>query len=469
MTDARAPVPGSPAQRREAAAASRAARTRRLLEAPIGSTLARLSAPNMLTTFVAAAVSIAEAWYAGRLGTSALAGVALVFPFVMLTQMLSNGSMGGAMSAAVARALGAGDVRRAERLILHAWVIAIGFAAGSYVLMALFGEPLFRLLGGRNAALEAALAYAAVYFAGCSAQWLCNSMISVMRGVGDMMTPSLLMVGISVVIVPLAGALSLGWGPFPALGVAGLAAGQVVAYALGALIGLAYIAGGRTGLSLRGAFRGLERALFRDILRVGIPACAASAQTVLNIVIMLGIVGSYGETALAGYGLGTRLEFLMTPICFGIGAAMTAMVGANIGAGARERALRTAWTGACTAAAIVGGIGLFFAIWPDLWLGIFLSPEQAETWAAGRAYLSTVGPFYSVFAIGLSLFFASQGAARVLWPLIGSLARLIVVAGSGTLAASLGAPLWLVFAAAGAGMLVYGGIIAASVKITGWR
>ncbi len=96
-----------------AATQARATRTRALLEAPIAPTLAKLAAPNVLAMFVQTVQSISEAYFASLLGVTALAGLALVFPLVMLTQMLSAGAIGGAISAAVARALGAQDSARA--------------------------------------------------------------------------------------------------------------------------------------------------------------------------------------------------------------------------------------------------------------------------------------------------------------------------------------------------------------------
>jgi len=458
------------ATRDSARAAARAAKTKALLEGPIGPTLARLAAPNVIAMIVMAATSIAEGYFAGRLGVSALAGLALVFPLVMLTQMLSAGSMGGAISAAVARALGGGNVARAERLMLHAAVIAVGAALGLAVLVTLFGRPLFALLGGEGDALAAAAAYAGVFFPGCIALWLCHSTLSVVRGTGNMAMPSLLLFLISLFSIPLSGALALGWGPFPTLGMAGLAAGIVGAYAVGAGVAIAYVAAGRTGLSLRNAWGRLERALFWDILRVGLVASLSALQTVLTTVVMVGLVGRFGESALAGYGLGARLEFLMIPIAFGIGAAMTAMVGANIGAQQRERALTVAWRGSFSAAAIVGGIGLVFAAFPDLWLGIFLGAEQSAALEAGRIYFRTVAPFYAFFALGLALYFASQGAGKVLWPVLGGLARMAVAVGGGfALASWTGMGLAGVFAAIAAGMLIYGVLTAAAVRVTRWR
>src|SRR2546428_10915485 len=87
-------------------------RTRVLLEGPIVSTLLRLATPNVLVMFVQASVGLIETYFVARLGTDALAGVTLVFPVLMLMQMMSAGAMGGGISSALARALGAG--RRAD-------------------------------------------------------------------------------------------------------------------------------------------------------------------------------------------------------------------------------------------------------------------------------------------------------------------------------------------------------------------
>src|SRR5688500_1532684 len=95
-------------------------RTRVLLEAPIVRTLLRLGAPNMLVMLVQASIGLIEMYFIGKLGTEALAGVALAFPAVMLMQMMSSGAMGGGISSAIARALGAGRRADAYALVFHA-------------------------------------------------------------------------------------------------------------------------------------------------------------------------------------------------------------------------------------------------------------------------------------------------------------------------------------------------------------
>lgn len=454
----------------DAAAVARASRTRLMLEAPIGSTLGKLAAPNVLAMFVQAAQSIAEAYFASLLGVTALAGLALVFPLVMMTQMLSAGAIGGAISASIARALGAADVGRAATLTLAAWIIATGLAVLMAVLVALFGAQFFILLGGGNETVAAATTYALVFFPGCAAIWLCNASLSVIRGTGNMQIPALLLLMVSVISIPLSGGLSLGWGPLPALGMAGLPLGVILAFSAGAIFAIGYIAKGRTGLSFRGAAGRLNPGMFSDILNVGAMAAINTVLTVITIIMMTGLVGRYGEGALAGYGLGARLEFLMIPVIFGIGAAMTAMVGANIGAGRTDRALRVAWTGSFAAAGIVGSIGLLLAIFPDLWLGMFLDPSNTAALDAGRSYFRLVAPFYAFFGLGLALYFASQGAGRMVWPVISSLSRMAVaLVGALILMTYTEMGVDGIFAAIGCAMLAYGLIIALAIRYGGWE
>lgn len=443
-------------------------RTRAMLEAPIGPTLARFAAPNILAMLVQALMSIAEGVFASRLGGPALAGLALVFPLVMLTQMLSAGAIGGAISSAIARALGANAIGRAGGVVLAAWVIAIAFALASMILMTAFGRPIFELLGGSGPAADAAMAYALVFFPGCVTIWLCNATVSAIRGTGGMMFASIVLLLVSLLTIPLAGTFALGWGGAPSLGMAGLALGSVTAHAFGAVLAIGYLLSGRAGITVRGAR--LVAELFSDIMRVGGIAAINSALTILTIVLMVGAVGRYGADALAGYGLGARLEFLMIPIVFGIGAAMTAMVGANIGAGQTARAMKVAWTGSMAAALIVGAIGAVVAIAPDLWLRIFLSPADTGPLAAGRAYFHIVGPFYGFFAIGLALYFASQGAGRMMWPFLGGVARIVVAFGGSIALASVMKPgVETVYIAIAAGMCIYGLFIVIALLRTGWR
>ncbi|HEX2200376.1 MAG TPA: MATE family efflux transporter, partial [Burkholderiales bacterium] len=170
-----------------------------LLTAPIVPALARLSAPGILLVAFQTLVSVGDTYFVGRLGTAPLAGLALVFPLIMLLQMTSAGAMGGGVSSAIARTLGAGEAGAARRLVVHALFIAAAMAALFTVLLFSFGRPVYALLGGRGEALEAALAYSNIVFGGALAVWLANTLASVLRGSGNMVVPAAALVAAALV------------------------------------------------------------------------------------------------------------------------------------------------------------------------------------------------------------------------------------------------------------------------------
>jgi Na+-driven multidrug efflux pump len=190
-------------------------------------------------------------------------------------------------------------------------------------------------------------------------------------------------------------------------------------------------------------------------------------QTNVVIATATAFVGAAGGTmAVAGYGTGARLEYLLIPLVFGIGAPLVAMVGTNIGAGHHGRALRIAWTGGAVAFALTETIGIAAAIFPEAWLNLF--GQDPGLVAAGAPYLRIVGPCYGFFGLGLALYFASQGAGRLLWPLVGGFLRIAVALGGGWLALrATGSPVWL-YAALGTGLVVYGITVAVSIARGAW-
>ncbi|MEK9804056.1 MAG: MATE family efflux transporter, partial [Curvibacter sp.] len=398
-------------------------------------------------------------------GTAPLAGMALVFPLIMLQQMLSAGSMGGGIASAISRALGAGQPARANALVLHAVVISVALGLFFSALVLLWGRPILALVGGREAALEEALAYAGVAFAGALAIWLLNAFASSLRGAGDMKTPSVTLLLVAVGQIALGGLLGLGWGLVPRLGMAGIALGQVLAFALGAAWLYRHLRSGRARVRLQFT-AGLQRENFMDILRVGAVSSLSALQTVLTILIVTRIVAGFGTEALAGYGIGARLEFLLIPITFAIGVACLPLVGMALGAGRVQRARRVAWTGAGLAAAIVGSLGLLVALWPDAWSRLFT--DEAQVIAYARSYFRWVAPAYGFFALGLCLYFAAQGAGKLLGPVLAGTLRLLLVAVGGWLLVQGGAPVWSMFALIGAAMLLYGLVTALAVYHVRW-
>jgi len=445
-----------------------AARTRLLLEGPIARTLLRLAAPNVVVMAVQAAVNAGEAYFLGWLGADALAGVSLAFPLIMLMQTMSAGGMGGGVSSAVARALGAGRRRDANALVLHALVIATVMGACFTAAIVLGGPGLYRAMGGTGGALAAALAYSHIVFGGAMAVWLFNTLASVVRGTGNMLLPASVVVGGAALTLALSPALIFGWGPLPPLGIAGAAAGLVAYYAAGSLVLFAYLLSGRSLVRLSLSDLRLRGRLFGDILRVGAPSLVNNVQTNLTIILLTGLVGPFGTTALAGYGMGARLEYLQIPLVFGFGSALVTMVGTNIGAGYRKRAERIAWTGAALAAALTGAIGVGAALLPYAWLGLFST--DPDVLKAGATYLRIVGPVYGFFGLGLALYFASQGAGRLLWPVLAGFSRLVIASVGGWLAIYwFGGGLTALFGVMALAFVVFGLTVTLAVKSGAWR
>jgi len=142
------------------------------------------------------------------------------------------------------------------------------------------------------------------------------------------------------------------------------------------------------------------------------------------------------------------------------------MVGTNIGAGQRDRALRAAWIGAGIAAGLTEIIGLTAAALPHAWLSLFdTDPAMLD---AGSRYLRAVGPFYGLFGLGMGLYFASQGAGRLSWPLLANLTRLVIAAGGGWLALRWSGDVSYVFVALSAAFAAFGLINAGAVAGGAW-
>ena len=440
-------------------------RTQQLLHGAIVPTLLRLAWPNVLVMLAQASTGLIETWFVAHLGTDALTGMALVFPGFMMMQMLSGGAMGGGISSAIARALGAGRREDADALVLHAIIINVALGLTFSALVLLFGPVLYRALGGEGGSLQAALRYSNVVFAGTALVWLMNALASVIRGTGNMFVPSAAVCIGVLLLIPLSPCLIFGLGPFPALGIAGGGVAVIATTALTAAVLAWYILSGRS--LVRFTLPRVRWAMFYDILRVGAVGAVSTLQTTLTIALTTALVGAAGgPDAIAGYGTGGRLEYLLIPLVFGLGAPLVALVGTNIGAGHRARALRIALTGGALAFVLTEAVGVTAAIWPAAWLGLF--GHDPRMLATGTAYLRSVGPAYGFFGLGLSLYFASQGAGRLFWPLFAGLLRMLIAIGGGWIALRMTGSLGWLFAALSAALVIYGVTLSAAIASGAW-
>ncbi len=438
-----------------APAPAAAARTRLLLEGPIVPTLLRLSVPNLVVNVVLITVTTTvDAHFIGRLGSDALAGLALVFPLLMLMQQMANFSMGGAMAGAVARAIGAGRREDAAALAVHGLIIALAVAALFSVVFLSAGPAIYRALGGSGAILAVALEYSNVIFAGAFAYWLLSALTSVVRGTGQVGMLAWVYVAAEILHIGLVPLLVFGWGPVPALGIAGAGVATVISFTASSLYLAAYLASGRAPvrLTLRGVT--LSGRLFRDILRTGAPLSLQPILNNISLALLTSYAGALGAATLAGVGAAVRLEYLMYPVVFGLGATVVAMVGTNIGAGQTARAFRIAWIAAGLAVAATAAVGVLAILWPRLWIALFTVAPEID--APATTYLAIAALGYAFIGMN-TLTQAFQAMGQTFWPLVGVVSRAALLAIGG----------WIVINASGGGVVGLAAITALGLAVAG--
>jgi putative MATE family efflux protein len=437
-----------------------------LLEGPIAAQMLRLAWPVLVVLALQTFVGVAETYFVSFLGSDAVAGVALVFPIFMLMGMMSNGGIGGGVSSAVARAIGAGRKHDAEALATHSAMLGILFGTFFTLAAWLYGPSLFQWMGGQGDAHVNAVLYANVVFLFAVPGWIANLLAAVLRGAGNVRVPAVVTAIGSVITLALSPLFIFGWGVVPRMGVAG--AGVALGFFnVGCALALTLYMRS-SGSPIRLGAAPLERRLLREILKVGFPSALGTVVANLAVVVTTGLVGAYGRDAIAGYGLASRLDYVLIPLLFALGTASVIMVGTNVGAGQHSRARKIAWTGALVSALATGTIGLMAALLPQAWMQLFSS--EAAVVDAGSAYLVRVAPFYALFGMGMSLYFSSQGAGKMAWPFAAGIVRLGVVLVAGvywvtSLQGSLNGLYWIVAAS----YLVFGSVNAfALASGLGW-
>jgi len=421
-----------------------------------------LAAPTTLLAAAQVAALLIEPWLAARQGTLALAGWAVVLPFALLLGQMSAGAMGGGVVSAIARALGAGNREEAAALATHALVIAAAGAALFAIPLAIFPRSVLGLIGGTETA-EAAAAYSAWLFgAGALPTWLTNTLASILRGGGRHALAARGVIGAWIVYPPLAWLLIEPAG----MGLAGAGLAFALTMTGAALIMAAAVMSGGAGFtpSLRAPLR---RALFHRILAVGLVACVMATIANLATILVTARIAGHGAAAVAGYGISARMEFLMIPLAFGVGSALTALAGRAVGGGDWAEARRIAWTGGVLALVVTGAIAIPVALFPAATAAAFTADPAVR--AIATEALSIIGWGMPALGFGMAFYFAGMGAGRMAYPVLAGLSRIALAVGGGwVLSDVLGYGLAGQFVAVAVGLLAYGAFCAAAVRPGVW-
>jgi Na+-driven multidrug efflux pump len=329
------------------------------------------------------------------------------------------------VASAVAHSLGTGDRREAEALAMHAILLSLLFGMLSAAIVIGFGAQIFSVLGAKSLSLAQAVTYSNIVFGGSISLWLLGSLTSIIRATGDMQSPARIAIYRAALGVPLLALLIFGFGPLPALGIQGAAAAMLAYYTLGMVWMVWHLQSAASPVQLR--LRGFEvrQELLLRILKVALPSSGQILVASLALFVVTGLAARFGTEALAGYGLASRLELLVSSFVLAFGAATTTLVATSVGAGAVARARRATLVSCALAGTVFEAIGLSVALSGPWIAGLFSHAPNVVL--AGAGYFKAIGLVYGFLAVSMMLFAAYQGWGRAMPPLLVSLFRVAVV------------------------------------------
>lgn len=392
-----------------------------MTDGPITASLLRLAWPVMLSNLFQTLYNFVDRFWLARLGRIPIAALALSWPLVFLVLSLGSGiTIAG--TALVAQYTGA---RRHEEANLAAGQV-ISFTGTLAVLLGAAGffsaRPILLLMGAESSLIQAATSYLQIIYAGIPLMFGTFVVTALLNGVGDTVTPMILM-GISVALnLVLDPFFIFGWGPFPEWGVAGAAVATVLSRGLLALLGLLWLFSGHLGLHLRPHHLRPRWGLIRKIISIGGLSSIGQTGTALGFSIMNGALARIGTVVLSAFGIGNAFISIVLMPAMGLGQATATMVGQNLGAEKPERARRSVWSGMAISSAILVSAAIAVLIFRNHLIGFFLS--DPEVLAVGSEMLFLVAlafPFMGIIQVIMGTY---QGSGHTLYSMFFDLFRL---------------------------------------------
>lgn len=381
-------VDGTPAS---APARNRSAyATRDLTEGSIPRNLWFLAWPQVIESMLNVADQLADLIWAGRLGTRAIAGLGVAQTYV---QIGNTGRMGFdmAMRAYIARAVGAGDIARANHVALQAFSLSGVFSVTMALVGVFFTEPLLQVLGVPESVVAAGAAYMRVQFIGSGTNAFRMMSGAALQASGDAMTPMRAATVGRVLHLLLSPMLVFGWLFFPEMGLVGAAVGNIVAQGVGAILNFRALFSGTSRLHLNFARYRPDPAMIWQLVKTGAPASVTQAERAFAQLLLLGIVSQYGAVTLAAFALTRRLENLVMMGARGLGQGSGVLVGQNLGAGKPDRARKTVSWALIFVFLINMATSLVLFAFPTLVVKIFNSDPELVTIAGTWVQIAAIG------------------------------------------------------------------------------
>jgi putative MATE family efflux protein len=371
--------------------------------------MARLAWPLVLGNLLQTVYNIADMFWVGHVGPSAVAAVSLMFP---LSWMFVSTAMGitAATIALVSQYVGAGEDREADRVVAQTILLTLVVSATLAAIGWISRHELLHLIGARDAVFTESLAYIEVIFFALPLTFLFFAFRASLQGAGDTRTAMWLMLlsaGVNVVIDPV---FILGWGPIPAMGTRGAAWATFLSRALATVAGIAILLRGGFGVKLHVRDLVPDVEIQRKLIDIGYPASLDGWARSFAAVVMAGFVTPFGTAAVAAYGIGVRLMSISWSVAGAVGQATATGVGQNLGAETPDRARRLTWVATGGTAAILFAAAALCVAFPAFMIGLFI--DDPDVIREGVVFLRVIAPFWAFFGATMVLQGAFRGAGQ---------------------------------------------------------
>lgn len=308
----------------------------RLINGPVGHTLARLTLPMLIGILSIVVFNLMDTYFVGKLGTLELAAMSFTFPVVFVIGSIAHGLGVGAASV-ISRAIGEGNHHKVQRYTTDALTLTMIIVISFLIAGILTIEPLFRALGASPEILPLIKKYMTIWYPGVAFVIIPMVGNSAIRATGDTKTPGFIMVMSAMVNLILDPLLIFGIGFFPRLELEGAAIATVFARFISLLISIRILHFREKMLTLAipTIKEGLES--WKKILYIGLPAAGTNLITPISMGIITRFVAEYGPEAVAALGVSLRIEALSLTIIMALGSVLTPFAGQNWGAKKYDR------------------------------------------------------------------------------------------------------------------------------------
>ena len=430
---------------------------RDLTEGPVRGHLARLGLPMVFGIVGVLSISLADAYFLGRLGTGPLAAISYTFPVVLTLQSLGIGLSAGAASVA-SRAIGAGEGDRARRLATDAVVLAVLATLVLTALGLLLVRPVFAALGAEGAVLDDVAAYMRIWFFGLP--FLVVPMVAngLIRANGDGVAPSAIMVTAALLNLALDPLLIFGAGPFPRLEIEGAAWASLLSRVVTFGLALGVLVFRERLLTARLPRLTELLSSWGEVLRVGAPAALSTSVNPLAITLVTGLLSRFGDETVASFGVATRIESLACVPMLALSAAIGPVAGQNWGKGQKGRVRAALAESFAFSGLWAVLLGLVFWLGGDVIAGFFTDDPGVASGV--RRYLLVVAISLAGYGVVVTASAAFNATGRAVQGLgMTSLRSLALYAPLAFLGVLTGAPIWA-YAGIAAANAISGALVA---------